>query len=374
MTAGPVNRALLESNYQSPGQVYDDSKTEGAFDVLADQIDENWGYLSGLVGSGTLTPYPYAKNRQAIINGGFELWDDGTSIAISSPVNKYTANRWIITNNGTGQTGTVSQTVFPTGFTDVPGYSSYYFRYAVTVAATGQTFNAVSQSIESVRTFSGGKATVTFYARADASRNMTIDMRQNFGSGGSASVDVSGGTIALTTSFQRFTITYDLPSITGKTIGTNDCLALLMYCPINSTFTIDISNVTINEGDASLLYAPNQPGVDRILANRYSVRYGGSSFTTFGVGMAVSTTQAYVMVSLPEKLRTIPTAVASGNFKLAMGATNISITSLSKDANQSNTYSEVIVATVAGGLTIGAVVELQANNDATAFIKFDAEY
>jgi hypothetical protein len=41
MTAGPVNRALLESFFQSPGEIYDDAKTEGALDVLADQIDDN---------------------------------------------------------------------------------------------------------------------------------------------------------------------------------------------------------------------------------------------------------------------------------------------------------------------------------------------
>jgi hypothetical protein len=42
MTAGPVNRALLESFFQQPGQVYSDSMTESAMDVLADQSDENW--------------------------------------------------------------------------------------------------------------------------------------------------------------------------------------------------------------------------------------------------------------------------------------------------------------------------------------------
>lgn len=42
MTAGPVNRSALESNYQDSGDVYDDTKTEGAFDVIADQIDDNW--------------------------------------------------------------------------------------------------------------------------------------------------------------------------------------------------------------------------------------------------------------------------------------------------------------------------------------------
>ena len=42
MAGGEVDRTLLQSYYQSPGQVYDDAKTEGAFNVLANQIDANW--------------------------------------------------------------------------------------------------------------------------------------------------------------------------------------------------------------------------------------------------------------------------------------------------------------------------------------------
>ena len=36
-----VNRVVLESFYQQPGQLYDDTKTEGALVTLADAIDTN---------------------------------------------------------------------------------------------------------------------------------------------------------------------------------------------------------------------------------------------------------------------------------------------------------------------------------------------
>lgn len=42
MAGGIVNQALLETKYQNPGQVYDDSKTEGAFQVVVDQVNANW--------------------------------------------------------------------------------------------------------------------------------------------------------------------------------------------------------------------------------------------------------------------------------------------------------------------------------------------
>lgn len=39
--AGPVNRALLQSFFQNPGDIYLDTKTEGALNTLADAIDSN---------------------------------------------------------------------------------------------------------------------------------------------------------------------------------------------------------------------------------------------------------------------------------------------------------------------------------------------
>jgi hypothetical protein len=42
MAEGHVNRTVLSSYYQDSGDVYDDVQTEGAFEVLAQQIDDNY--------------------------------------------------------------------------------------------------------------------------------------------------------------------------------------------------------------------------------------------------------------------------------------------------------------------------------------------
>lgn len=46
MAVGPVNQALLESNFQSPGDIYLDTKTEGAFQVVVDQVNANAGIFT----------------------------------------------------------------------------------------------------------------------------------------------------------------------------------------------------------------------------------------------------------------------------------------------------------------------------------------
>lgn len=45
MVRGPVDQATLTSYFQSPGEVYDDTKTEGALQVLASYIDGNYNYV-----------------------------------------------------------------------------------------------------------------------------------------------------------------------------------------------------------------------------------------------------------------------------------------------------------------------------------------
>lgn len=46
MAVGPVNQALLESNYQNAGDIYLDTKTEGAFQVVVDQVNANAGIFA----------------------------------------------------------------------------------------------------------------------------------------------------------------------------------------------------------------------------------------------------------------------------------------------------------------------------------------
>lgn len=46
MAVGPVNQILLQSNYQNPGDIYLDTKTEGAFQVVVDQVNENAGIFA----------------------------------------------------------------------------------------------------------------------------------------------------------------------------------------------------------------------------------------------------------------------------------------------------------------------------------------
>jgi hypothetical protein len=85
VTAGPVNRAELEANYQNPGEIYDDTKTEGAFDVIADQIDDNWADYAAVkaaLNSTTLgsSGSQYVKSPTIIGVTGNNVYDQTVSL------------------------------------------------------------------------------------------------------------------------------------------------------------------------------------------------------------------------------------------------------------------------------------------------------
>lgn len=200
--------------------------------------------------------------RSPIINGNFDIWQRGTS----QTSNGYGSDdRW--SNDNTGSTKTASRQSFTLGQTAVPGEPTYFARTVVTSSAGANNFVRKKQQILGVRTFAGQTVTLTFYAKADASRNIAIDIDQFFGTGGSPSASVTAigvTTKALTTSFVRQDIVVAIPSISGKTIGTNgdDSLGINFWFDAGSSLnsrtsslgqqsgTFDIARVSLVLGDA----------------------------------------------------------------------------------------------------------------------------
>lgn len=190
---------------------------------------------------------PEIKN--VIINSNFDFWQRNTSFSIATG-GAYTADRFKYGRDGSGDTGTISRQIFTPGQTDVPGNPTYFLRHNQTVAGTGTTVRAMENRIEDVSTFAGKQATISFYAKADTSRTFSMNLFQNFGSGGSSSVSVANQSVTLTTVWQKFNITFNVPSISGKTVGAGSFISLQMFFPNNAVHTIDLAQLMFNEGNS----------------------------------------------------------------------------------------------------------------------------
>ncbi|MCI4437248.1 MAG: carbohydrate binding domain-containing protein [Ignisphaera sp.] len=164
--------------------------------------------------------------RNYLINGNFDKWDYATSQTSSAYGSD---NRWGNWNNGS--TKTHSQQAC--GDTERALFNAMYFSRTVVSSSAGSS-NACAkyQPIENVNLLAGKTVTLSFWAKADANKNIAIEFGQVFGSGGSPSPSVTGigsQLVALTTTWQKKTITVTLPSIVGKTLGTDGVHTTFTY-------------------------------------------------------------------------------------------------------------------------------------------------
>jgi hypothetical protein len=191
-----------------------------------------------------------AAGKNAVINGGFDIWQRGTSF--SSPANStFIADRWFMYYDGSGATRTISQQTF-TGDNPSGCNASYYLRWAQTVAGTGATTNGMfSKNIEDVRNFNGQTVTVSFWAKADAARTIILSTYQEFGTGGSGAVLGNETSFSATTSWQRFSVSFTLPSVTGKTITSNSSISFILAFPPNTVQTIEVTGLQLELGSVA---------------------------------------------------------------------------------------------------------------------------
>lgn len=154
------------------------------------------------------------NNRNYIIDGRFDYWTNYTQT--SSGYGSTTMWK----NVNTGSTKTVSKESL--SFSDLPFTESNIQWFCRTVVKSVSGVNNcvfMQQSTEDVRILSGKTAVISFYAKSDAARKIAVSIVQNFGTGGSSEINQSAGYVTLTTSWVRYTLTVNIPSIVSKTLG-----------------------------------------------------------------------------------------------------------------------------------------------------------
>jgi hypothetical protein len=201
------------------------------------------------------------QGKNYIINGNFDVWQRGTT----QSSNGYGSDdRWHNSHNGT------TKTVSRIACTDIERAlfnAAYIKRHTVSSVAGASNQCLMQQHIEDVTKLAGKTITISFWAKADSNKNIAIELNQLFGTGGSPSAIVTsiGSTlVALTSTWQKKSITIKLPSIIGKTLGTDgvntSSTVLLFWFDAGSSFlartggltqqsgTFDIAQVQLEEG------------------------------------------------------------------------------------------------------------------------------
>jgi hypothetical protein len=261
----------------------------------------------------------------AIINGAFEINQRGfTSSVVNGAI--YGFDRWRKVNLGDG-TGTFSAQVFTLGSAPVQGYEGINFQRIVTSGqSSANVASFVEQKIEDVRTFAGQTVTASFFAKAGSGApQVTVELNQDFGIGGSSAVSVSPTKIQISTGWARYSATFQIPSIAGKTLGSNHHLRANFWVSAgadnnlrtdsmgiqNNTF--DVWGVQLEAGSVATPFKRNAPSIQGELAacQRYYFR---ETFTgVFGQGSAPGTSLSDFLITFPVSMRVPPTSVEVSN-------------------------------------------------------------
>jgi len=347
--------------------------SEGMTSYLTDS-NELSVYTSN--GTAAWSPVNLSQSPNAIINGAFDIWQRGTSFTNFN--GSFLADRWRVDVGGGIPTGTISQQTFTAGTAPVAGYEGTYYLRANYTALNSATVIELSNKIEDVRSFAGQTVTLSFWAKADASRSMTAFIRQGFGSGGSGSVDSTGLTASLTTSWQRFTHTVTLASISGKTIGTGSSLDVRFDLPLTAGATTDIWGVQLEAGSVATPFRRNAPSLQGELAacQRYYYRSNltqSSLYSVAGIGHAHTSTKIISYTKFPVSMRTTPTSVEVSNVAFYDGVNSIlTFTSPNIDAGFASADCGVMYGTVSGA-TAFRPYWLIGNNNISGYVAYNAE-
>lgn len=279
--------------------------------------------ISSALGSQALLPAGLGF-RNAIINGDFRINQRGFSSTTTDGV--YGHDRWQLAAGGTGTT-TYSTQAFTLGNAISNQEPINHARLVTTGQSGTGVYSILSQKIESVRTFAGQTVTVSFWAKANSGTpKIAVELTQNFGSGGSPSSEVNtyGGQATLSTSWQRFIFAVNLPSISGKTLGTSgDYLRLLLWCSAGTDFnsrtgslgiqtnTFDIWGVQVEQNYQPTPFENRPIGLELHLCMRYYERS-----TTYYLISGVYGSSAYINVVFKVRKRTDPSisGLSGGTF------------------------------------------------------------
>jgi hypothetical protein len=322
----------------------------------------------------------FAAGKNKIINGDFGIWQRGTSLTNNTSFSyAFTADRFMVANNNGGTIVTSRQSFTP-GTAPVAGYEGqYFFRTNATVVGSGNRY--LIHPIENVQTFAGQTVTFSFWAKANTSLltgTSALYFDQNFGSGGSGSVGTSipSASFTVTTSWQRFSFTVAIPSISGKTIGTGSHLDIVWNLPDTlSTFTLDLWGWQLEAGSVATAFQTATGTLQGELAacQRYYYAHVSGTSKMFANANALSATFAQGYIQFPVTMRTTPTtACTSGtdyyDFNRNGGDDLFnSLTVYLASTTGTTLYNSTEIASTAGhgGLFL--------TNNASAFVAFTAE-
>lgn len=305
--------------------------------------------------------------RNLIHNPMFNIQQRG--VGSWSANNSFMADRWVLyTALDTG----INFNIFAVSDAVRSQIGDEAAKWMLSGAFTGNagagSYTQLRQNIESVNRLSGKTVTISFYAvAAAAGTKVGINMLQNFGSGGSPSAVVgaltTGLSVTLSAGWARYSVTITLPSIAGKTLGTNgdDFTGLQLFLSSGSTNNAGAGNIGVQTGTvqfwgvqleigtaATPLEKPD-PQQDLAKCQRFY-----QTFQIFAGGYSGAAIAAIASIMFPVVMRATPALAVTTN-------SDVSLTSPTHGANTMFAYAQGTTPAGASGWQLSRVMTASAD-------------
>lgn len=307
-----------------------------------------------------------------VMNGAFDVWQRGTSFV---NLIQWTADRWRMTRGVGPTTRSVTREPLNNAISELENVE-YYLRCTLTTVGAGTNVRVVNY-IEDVSKLSGKSVTLSWYGKHSSSTDLRVVVEQDFGDAGSPAVNVLDTTVSYSTVWERKSVSFIMPSISLKTVGPNNYIAINFYQQDSNGSILDITGVKLEEGTSATKFSRQNPSIQGELAacQRYYYRAYCNANQRFGLGQVTTTTNATFFIQFPTEMRIAPTALeqtgTASNYRIINAAgTGIACSAVPVFANASTNAATVTAASTY--TAAGQATQLFANNTAT-YLGFSAE-
>lgn len=396
LSAADVDGYLMDqsvmkfANTAAAGSAYGTAIAEGMTFYLSDtdeQVFYNGASFAKQGGTG-------AAGVNKIINGDFAI--NQRAFSSTSTFQIFMYDRFKTSSGGTTGTSTWTAQTFTPGTAPVAGYEAKnYIRLVTSGYSNADSFSGIfNTTVEDVRTFAGQTVTVSFWAKAGSGTpNIGVRCVQYFGSGGSPSASVQyTSTVAVTTSWARYSQTFNISSIAGKTIGTSGDSYFqvgLVASAGSSTYsgafgsmlqnnTFEVWGIQAEAGSAPTPFSLASGTLQGELAacQRYYYRItSGGAGSRFANLACDSTTVTEAVIPFPVTMRIAPTALeqsgTASDYSVRTAGATITASAVPTWL-AANTFNGSVNLAVASGLVAGAAGTLRPANS-NAYLAWSAE-
>ena len=280
--------------------------------IVSGVDDTEIGYLNGVTSAiqTQLNQKPeFAAGKNAIINGGMDIWQRGTSFTVSN--NAYLMDRWVNTGN-TNLTVTLD--------TDVP--TDPYFQYSAKLVGTGT--QSIAQRIESANAvrFVGKVITISLYAKKTSGTGaLNINLYYPNAKDNHTAVTQIGSPLLMSSNPGSSWVRY---SVTTTALPTQVQNGLVVLIDNTNTHTIFVTGVQVEAGSVATPYSMSSGTLagELTACQRYFESFQTCATGTWGSTVIIGTMNWKVL-----KRSTPSLSLTTAGF-VAGGGSNISVSSI----------------------------------------------